>query len=189
MTQGRVLDCHLQHPGLGCISFALLKFLLTGKRFSIFFIPMHFIPILIFKRKELRSHPFTTIKRASVNCLKSLLFLSSMVGIIRLTICSLKRLKRPLGGIDGLIIGLFSGTSIILESDGRGFEMTLQLFPRFCESIYNHFHKKYPKLKMKNFELILFSLLIGLIHYCYQHNSLVIKSTYLALFKQFWGKN
>lgn len=61
-----------------------------------------------------------------------------MVGIIRYVLCKLKTVKEPLNGKHGLLIGLCSGISILCESDGKACEMTLQLFPRFCEATFHH---------------------------------------------------
>lgn len=69
--------------------------------------------------------PKKTILLTLKGCLKSTLFLSSMVGTIRYVICKLKSVNGPLNGTHGLLIGFFSGISILCESDGKACEMTL----------------------------------------------------------------
>jgi hypothetical protein len=61
--------------------------------------------MLLFRAKDLRNRyilivnfrPIRTLFRTTKNTVHSLLFLCSMVGLIRIILCTLKRLKRPSG--------------------------------------------------------------------------------------------
>ena len=81
---------------------------------------------------------------------------------------------------------------VFWEPAGRRTELALYMFPRLMESCYLILDK-YGYLKkasaLAHGEVIIFALALGMIMYFYQNEERNIRSTYLNMFKSFWGKN
>ena len=63
------------------------------------------------------------------------------------------------------------------------------MFPRFLESLYLFLEKRGYAKSVANGEVFVFAIAMGIIMYCYQNEEHNIKSTYLSMFKKYWGTN
>jgi len=69
-----------------------------------YYLPIHLIPLLIFKRKKLMSEPIKTLKSTIINYLKSLCFMGAYVAILKYGLCKFKNIR---GKIDGMLKSTF----------------------------------------------------------------------------------
>jgi hypothetical protein len=115
--------------------------------------------------------------------------MATYVAAFRYFVCYFKN-KRQKVDRWNVILGAFLCTFAILwEPSHRRTELTLYLFPRFLDAFW-HFLEKRGIVKSLPFgEVLIFAVAMGIIMYCYQNEEKNIKSTYLSIFKRFWGVN
>ena len=77
----------------------------------------------------------------------------------------------------------------MFEPANRRTELALYMFPRFLETSFLLLEKRGILKSVKNGEVLVFALALSLVMYCYQNEERNIKSTYLSMFKKYWGTN
>ncbi len=82
-----------------CIIAALDRLLVNFRSSSKLFIPLFFIPTIIFKRKLLKSTPI--LKETLQSCLRTLSFLSTWFSIWKYSLCKTKNIRMT---VDGKIV-------------------------------------------------------------------------------------
>lgn len=97
IINGGFLDCKDLHDGW-CIEEAIRRFLTVFKASYKYYIPIHFIPLLIFKRRRLIREPGSTLLHTLLNYLKSVCFMSLYVGILKYSLCKTKNLRHAVDG-------------------------------------------------------------------------------------------
>ena len=116
--------------------------------------------------------------------------LALYVALFRYFLCTIKNMR---GKVDrwNAIIGAFLSPfiSFWLEPAGRRTELTVYMFPRFAESVWNWLLKHSYVSNVKNGEVLLFAIAMSIICYCYQNEPDCIKPTYRGLFTKFFGEN
>jgi len=183
------IPCKSVHSHCGCLAYSFEKFLLVLKKVWAFYIPIHVIPILLFKRKELRNKPREIILKTLFRYLKSLLFMSSCIGIIYLTLCTTVTLRKKFDGFNMALATFNMSWSVLLEAESRRDEICLYILPRFLESFWNFLkHRKIMK-PIAGGENLLFGLATGLMAYYYHKEGKAMKGAYRQIFKKFWGIN
>ena len=147
------------------------------------------IPALIFKRKQLTSKPLDVLKSFLKGFIKSVLMLSVYCTIFRYGLCQVKNFRHKNDKWNPIISGFAATFAILFEPSNRRAELTLYLVPRFLEAFWNFLLRRNIVANIKNGEVILFSIAMSIICYCYQNEEDCIKPTYLGIFKKFWGEN
>ena len=97
------------------------------KYFSKVYLPVHLIPFIIYKRKQLKKKynksliisPIDTLKKSLIAYMKSIAFLCLMVQGIRLNWCMQKNHRKVIDGFIPFSGGMMSGFSLLLESNSR----------------------------------------------------------------------
>ena len=97
IINGGFLDCKDFHDH-SCLWEALKRFLIVFKSSYKYYIPIHFIPLLIFKRKKLIREPGKTLGYTIFNYLKSVCFMSLYVGILKYSLCKTKNIRHAVDG-------------------------------------------------------------------------------------------
>ena len=154
-----------------------------------FYIPIHFLPALIFKWKKLTSEPLKILKKAIVNIIKSSLFLSVYVSIFHYFVCFFQNKRRSTDKWNVICASFICSFAVLFEPANRRTELALYMFPRFLESIHLALAKRGYVKSYANAEVLIFAFAMSVIMYCYQNEDRNIKSTYLSMFKKFWGTN
>jgi len=85
--------------------------------------------------------------------------------------------------------GFICTFAILFEPSHRRTELALYLIPRFLEAFWTFLEKRGFVQSVQYGEVFIFALAMGIIMYCYQNEEKSIKSTYLSMFKRFWGVN
>lgn len=97
IIKGGFLDCKDFHDH-SCAWEALVRFAVVFKNAYKYYLPIHIIPLLIFKRKKLMTEPLKTLKYTLINYLKSVCFMSLYVCILKFSMCKTKNIRRKVDG-------------------------------------------------------------------------------------------
>ena len=154
-----------------------------------FYVPIHGLPCVIYKRKLMMKEPVTVIKNLIKNIIKSSLFLSLYVSVFWYFCCVLKNIRRKTDIWNVLISGFICSFSCLFEPSNRRQELALYMFPRFLETAFLMLVKRGYLKSIENGEVLVFSFAMSFIMYCYQNEERNIKPTYLSMFKKYWGTN
>ena len=188
LLNGGFIDCCHIHEGT-CNYEAYKRFITVFKLAVKFYLPIHLVPALIFKRKQLTSKPLEVLKSFLKGFIRSVLMLAVYCTIFRYGLCQFKNMRHKNDKYNPIVSGFLATLTILFEPASRRAELTLYLVPRFLEALWNFFLRRNIVSNIKNGEVILFSIAMSIICYCYQNEEDCIKPSYLGIFKKFWGEN
>jgi hypothetical protein len=97
IINGGFLDCKDFHDH-SCLWEALNRFAIVFKASYKYYIPIHLIPLLIFKRRRLIREPGKTLGHTIVSYLKSVCFMSLYVCILKYSLCKTKNFRHAVDG-------------------------------------------------------------------------------------------
>mmetsp|Transcript_19489 Transcript_19489/g.21798 ORF Transcript_19489/g.21798 Transcript_19489/m.21798 type:complete len:189 (-) Transcript_19489:49-615(-) len=187
MKGANFLCQHDLHKGYLCETYALKRAFDVMVNASKFYGTIHLLPVIIFKLKKIKTEPFKVLKGYLKNVSRSCLFLATYMGLLIYGICFWRRLigNRPLHVINA---GLLTFPGMFWEAEGRRTEMSHYFLSPFLESIWMWLKKRGLAADIPSGDVLLFSITMAIIMYCYQFEQSVIKGTYLSLFKKLWGE-
>ena len=186
--RGEYVPCNVIHDH-SCEWNALKKFLMVFNMAYKFYIPIHVLPALIFKRQKLTKEPLKILKSAIKNIIKSSLFISVYVSSFWYFICFFKNKRFKTDKWNIILASFICSFAVLFEPANRRTELALYMFPRFLESLFLFMEKRGYVKSIPNGEVLVFAIAMGIIMYCYQNEEKNIKSTYLSMFKKYWGTN
>jgi len=124
------------HRGKDCARMHTIEWLTGGLTRAIkMYLPVHFVPGILFRPKSVVHHPLRFLYRKSLNTLRSSLFLSTYAYIMRMSLCYGRKIMQRNSHPLTVVIGFLSGLSIIIEHPGRRIELLLYTLPRALEAI------------------------------------------------------
>jgi hypothetical protein len=163
----------------------------TGRRFlrclltqSIpIYLPIHCIPIVLFKRKLLFEQPKTVLWKLFKSNFKSCMFLSSFQTLFIFAIVSGNAMFKNDSPATVAVSGLLAPLSVLFEESNRRKEMMLYCIPRVFEvfSCYGSESNWFTKDHYHNAVLFLFSLSMGALMYYYHRDYKNIKPSIRSL--------
>ncbi len=171
----KFIPCSVIHKH-SCHSNALRKFLIIFKMASTFYIPMHLIPVIVYKNNKIMSEPLKILKNLLNGIVRSSLFVSVCISLFWYLICIFKNLRRRTDYVNILLASFFCSFSILFEPSGRRIEIALYFLPRFLESLFLFLEKRGYIKSVKNGEVVLFATAMSFIMYCYQNDEKNIKN-------------
>jgi len=184
------LACHHLHPGMSCPQDVFIKCLRNLKWSAKAFIPIHLIPFLLFKRKDLKNHPKRALLHALHKYVNSILYMTSGCCILFGLQCFLTNYTNLSSAAINAIRPVFgSGLGSLFESESRRQELSLFVLPRVLDGIW--LLLKHRKI-VGDFPIganLVFALAMGIISYYHHKKDGCIKHSFRALFKKFWGVN
>jgi len=181
------IDCKHIHDGT-CLMDNMKRWARTLKSVSGYYIPFHVIPLLLFKRKQLRKNPVATLKHALVGYIKSLIFMASYVSTVTLTVCILRNLFKTLHPAVQMTAGATAAFQILWEAPSRRDEITLFIFPRFLEVVWNFLKKRKYVKDVQAGQNMMFALAMSAIVYFFHKQPDSLKKSYFSIFKQVLGE-
>ena len=132
-------ECSELHPGSSCIMFTLKRIFVGFLPMLKVYAPIHFIPLLIFRRKELlkrygtlclhamnfltRSRPIPLLKHTAFATLKSTIFLVMFTTHFMGTVCLHRNLTKKDSAGAPLLGGILAGLSLFWEKQVRSFPL------------------------------------------------------------------
>ena len=184
---------HCKHlHSYSCETNGLRKFWVVFSSVYKFYVPIHVLPVLIWKRNRLTREPLKILKNCIKNILQSCLFISTYVALLWYFMCKFRNWRYTTDKWNVIYAAIICNLGLLWEPAGRRTELALYMFPRLLESCYLFLDRAgYLKwiTKMADGEVIVFSIALGMIMYFYQNEERNIRSTYLNMFKSYWGKN
>ena len=160
------VPCHVIHDH-SCEWNAIRKFMLVFNMAYKFYIPIHLLPTLIFKRSRITKEPMRIVKYVVKNVIQSSCFISCYVAIFWYFCCVFRnqRLKTDKWNVIGA--AFLCSFSILFEPSNRRTELALYMFPRFVESMMLFFEKRGYFMTVSNGEVGAFAVSLGVIMYCF----------------------
>ena len=186
--KGEFVPCQYIHKH-SCEMSALIKFFRVFDKAYKMYIPIHLLPALIFKWKRLSKEPVKILKKVLKNIIMSSLFLAVYVSSFHYFICRGIRFRQKTDVKNIVFASFICSFATLFEPTSRRVELSLFMFPRFLESIHLALEKRGYAKSYNNFEVILFSMAMSVMMYCYQNEESNIKSSYLSMFKKFFKTN
>ena len=152
-------------------------------------IPIHLIPALIFKLRQMAKTPISSTAKLTINILRSVMFLTSFVmSIISFQCYGSKMFPHLSVQTLHLITVLFSGFGIAFEQPHKRKEITYYCLPRSLEGLWNFLEKRRIVKTFKYQDIVVFALSMGVIAMCYGDGSkpLVLRGFTLKACKSLW---
>ncbi|ETO14299.1 hypothetical protein RFI_23071 [Reticulomyxa filosa] len=125
-----------KHPS--CTVHNVTDFLYAIGRSSRMYIPVHFLPPLLFYPKSVLfvfANPTKYLKKKTFNTIVSSIFLAAYQFNIKTTICYVRNLTRSNAWWIPVLGGFFSGLSLFIEHSKRRVELALYCIPRALEIV------------------------------------------------------
>jgi hypothetical protein len=177
------------HPEHGCeahAAHALMKCFFRALRI---YSPVHILPLLVFRRKELLANPKVTVQKLLLAICRSSLFVGFFNLNARIGLCYSNKLFKgffPIGSIIGSMLATFA---INFEEPRRRAELSMYLLPRAMETIWN-MAEKYGVVKSVKFgEVGLFTVAMGVMLMMYSSEPQYLKHSYVDIFRRLIGDN
>ena len=168
---------------------AFQRFFIVFKNSLKFYVPIHLIPVIIFKLKRLKKEPMRVIYGFLKNVFRSCMFLATYMTILKYGLCFFKNLSGQNRPLNVILAGICTFPGMYWEADGRRTEMGLYFLSPFIEGMWKWFEKRGLVSAIKYGDVYLFAITMAIIMYCYQMEPAAIKNTYLSLCKKLWGEN
>eukprot|EP00347_Sterkiella_histriomuscorum_P019835 403340120 len=190
--QGRVECCHV-HPGYNCTQWFMCKFPIVFRNCLSIYTLVHILPLLIFKYKTMKAEPKRVIKRALINLIRSTLFLTMQVMLIRVGCCFFQKIFGS-NRIGGFFAALLAASSIIFEQSNRRVELALYLAPKVIEAIVKFIQRRnYTVNQVLNHQTsqdvigkICLAIGMGLLSVGCMNRQEFLKSNYTKVLKGLW---
>lgn len=139
--------CPSLHKDKYCAIYNIKNFTLSFKNALMIYLPVHFLPILLFQSKKLYSNPTKYFKQSLNNTFISCLFVSSYNLMVNGNICFCRNILKKDVHLSGIFCAFFASLTLLIENVKRRSELTLYCIPRSIEIIFRLFTKqKYPKI-------------------------------------------
>ena len=158
--------CHpVWHKDRSCLRSNLIDFFQCILRAGRMYLPVHFLPMLLFTPKIVLSNPGTFVKLKLLNTLRSAIFLSFYVFNMKESMCILRNMFKNDNGYISIVGGFMAGLSILIEHSKRRIELCLYVIPRAIEILFRLIPKNmkllYKFLRLKYLPVVSFALAIS----------------------------
>ena len=146
----------------------------------------HLIPIVLYKKHEVRQNPLKLIGKILLGFIKSHAFILANCVAMKLIFCKVvSKNKHPL---NHWLQTLFFTSSIFFESSGRMEEIAIWVLPRFLELVWNYIKKRgILEKNVPGFLSVMFALSVGVFCELYNSNKAGVKSKYQTLGEKIIG--
>lgn len=183
-VNGKFITCDYVHDHTWEYEFVrrLLSVFKAGLKF---YVPIHLIPMLVTRYKMLRQKPLQFLKKLVINVSRSCLFLGTYMALFKYGVWFYKNLT---GNWDRQCIafaGFIGALAILIEPHERRTELAIYFLPKFLEVLWRWLkHYKYTG-PVANGEMVLFSVAMSILLYCFHFEKKNIKKAYYTVFEHF----
>ena len=186
LQDGFYATCEHLHDN-SCEAHNLVKVINIMKASSKMYFLVHLIPVLIFKRKQLRKQPVHTIAKMLFGWIKSVSFVCIYALISRIGYCKLTNDHKFNRNIFIVLITI-AQAGIFLEARGRAMEIAMYVTPKYLETLPVFLGKMHlwPNIPL-GINLIT-ALSFGILANCYFTESQCIKSYLRTVLRGILGK-
>ncbi|RIB15809.1 hypothetical protein C2G38_2039098 [Gigaspora rosea] len=191
-----VLPCELVHPRFdSCIYTSVERFYQVFKTIFPVYATLNVVPMFVFKINQLTKDPYTLIKKCVQNTIRSSTFLSVFVSSYQTQICIHRNLVKDIGFKSNSkylywLSGVIAGLAILIEHKNRRNDLTLYVVPKAAESLYKIMCQKNCIFELhRTADVWFFSVAMGVIMACFQHEPTVLTPMTKTLLRGFFGNN
>mmetsp|Transcript_14186 Transcript_14186/g.26693 ORF Transcript_14186/g.26693 Transcript_14186/m.26693 type:complete len:201 (+) Transcript_14186:3549-4151(+) len=181
------LTCVQMHSG-SCVSHCLGNFYRCFKFLFMFYFPLHAVSLAT-QPSRLQKQPKETVSKALVSCLRSTVFLSSMVLAGRALICLYLKVHPYCSRKLILTSAVASTLAVPIEAGTRLCEFSMFILPRFLDAVWNYLKRRNIVKSLPGAHLLMFSAAMSAISYAHQHEPANIRSLYSKLCQYVLGVN
>mmetsp|Transcript_34185 Transcript_34185/g.59798 ORF Transcript_34185/g.59798 Transcript_34185/m.59798 type:complete len:200 (-) Transcript_34185:280-879(-) len=189
LMHGVYVPCSTIHPGLGCelhASHALFRCFFRALRI---YSPVHILPLLVFRRKQLLANPQETLKKLIIAIARSSLFVGLFNFNARIGLCYSNGILKGMRPISSVIGSILAAMAINIEDPKRRQELSMYLLPRALETLWNIAEAHGLVKSITHGEVGLFSIAMGLMLMLYATEPRYLKHSYVDIFKRLVGEN
>ncbi|KAL1920401.1 uncharacterized protein VTP21DRAFT_778 [Calcarisporiella thermophila] len=184
------IPCAMHHPLSSTCTGSMVRSMKHEFRRSLrLYLPLNLLMTLIFRWKQITKRPDYVFERFMKSTLRSSIFLTAYVTLGFSAPCAFRHLTHRDYKFVYLLAGMVGGSSVLLEAPGRRLELGLYCLPRALESLWKSVVEAGWARNVKNGDVALFSIAMGVLMSLYQNNPSVINTHYLAVLTRFFGKN
>eukprot|EP01083_Nonionella_stella_P099253 279058_1 len=176
----KLISCNVLHPDYtSCRSHILNHTPSWFLSLLPIYIPVHTLPVLLFRFNALRASPIPVLSRLFRSIVRSTCFMGSFPVIYWVAFSSLRNFLKKDWKYTFAIAGFISGNSIFIEKPSRRLELMMFLLPKAIESVWiimkAHGWKSNPAVNP-----IMFSFSSAIMMTLYQHCPGAIRRTYYS---------
>lgn len=124
--------------------------------------PVHLIPLLLFKRKQLLDSPVVALAKAGRGIALSTGFLTSFVWMVKTALCTLRTTRMRDDRWQPLVAGFLSFPSLMLESRQRASELMLYCVTKGLRVAFSLAELRGAVRRLPHSEVLLFSIAMAL---------------------------
>jgi len=148
--------CNGYHDG-PCTPYCMKDWVIGLLRAAKVYLPVHFVPMILFRYKSLLKDPQSQLLRTFQNFANSCAFLTSYVFVIKSTQCFLRNLRKKDVASHALLSGLLTSFATLFEQPSRVSELSLYCIPRGLEATWKYGVLTGRVRYIKYFEVLLMS--------------------------------
>ncbi|TMW60631.1 hypothetical protein Poli38472_000673 [Pythium oligandrum] len=177
--------CQPHYHMESCVTHSMKEWVGGFGRAMQIYLPVHFLPALIFRFPRLQQAPLSNTARISYNALCSSAFLTSYQTVVKLIVCTLRNAFQYDHPIEGVLGGVATGASLFFEDPKRRFELMLYCVPRALDIVWQLLKRRGIVRYVKHSEVALFCLSMAIIT---SRPAEHFKPTYLRILRFLFGQ-
>eukprot|EP00455_Lapot_gusevi_P028538 TRINITY_DN3048_c0_g1_i3.p1 TRINITY_DN3048_c0_g1~~TRINITY_DN3048_c0_g1_i3.p1 ORF type:complete len:446 (+),score=97.67 TRINITY_DN3048_c0_g1_i3:102-1439(+) len=188
----KLIPCEVLHPRHphSCSNNVIERWWLGFLSALPVYLPIHFLPLLLFRSGLLLKKPVETTLQTSKAVVMSASFLTTFQASFWTILCLGRNTFQRDTRITTLLAGFISGLAVLFEKKGRRAELMIFCMPRVLELTWKMLAKnQYLPESVAHGHLALFSAAMAVIMTFYQHEPTTIKESYYKAMKKFFGDN
>ncbi|GLD91684.1 hypothetical protein PINS_up000217 [Pythium insidiosum] len=178
--------CQPHYHMESCVTHALKEWVGGLGRALQIYLPVHFLPALIFKFKQVQVTPVAMSAKIAYAALCSSAFLTSYQTSVQLVVCTLRNALQKDYVFQAWLGGIISGGSLFFEDPKRRFELMLYCVPRAIDIIWQLLKRRGLVRYVRHSEIVLFCLSMSVIM---SRPPEYFKPTYLRIIRFFFGRH
>ena len=181
-----VVRCSIAHPERSCWEQSIFMLLKSfNSTYKSFLIP-NLMPIILYKRKELRTNPKKVLYQLLITFLRSFTFVASIGNLFGHGWCTANnwRFDGTKSALNFILLMICCNVGVFAESPGRIEETFLYLLVNFFQMAWNYLQKKFHLKAVPMFTNFLFALTIGLFVRAYAKEGDKMKGKYYSVCEQ-----
>ncbi|KAF4323676.1 hypothetical protein JM18_001271 [Phytophthora kernoviae] len=176
--------CQPHYHMESCVTHAIKEWINGLGRSMQIYLPVHFLPAMIFRFQQLQGALVSTTARISYSALCSSAFLTSYQTVVKLVVCTGRNAFHRDFVATSLMAGIATGGSLFFEHTKRRFELMLYCFPRALDIVWQLLKRRGLVRYVKHSEVVLFCLSMALIMSSPARH---FKPTYLRILRFIFG--
>jgi hypothetical protein len=151
--------------------------------------PVHFLALLIYKTRSLRTAPTEALLKTLISLGHSLAFASGYISLVKISECYTARFFNGYTPLGYFIVTIIATHGLYFEAPHRRKEMCLALLPRSIEFLWNIAKTAHLVKPLPHGEVVLLMAALGLMCSLYQCEPQYLANSYASGLAKLLGDN